>query len=87
MGDVIHSTAIEIARLRTEIARLTQALRLADAAMNYMGDRLNDMSACEEEDERACELAFASVREALGYPLPGDAEIFARHLQVGTETT
>ena len=56
---------------------LPDALRLAMDAMNYMGDALNDMDACEPEDEAATSLAFAVVRTALGEALERDAETIA----------
>lgn len=51
-----------------EAERLREALRLADAAMNHMGDVLNELGAEEPENdagEGATSRAFAAVRAAL----------------------
>lgn len=54
---------LAVARARNE--RLREALRLADAAMNHMGDALNAMDACLPEDEAAVAAAFEAVSAAL----------------------
>lgn len=41
-------------------------LKAIYAAMNHMGDALNDMDAVEDEDEEATALAFGAIRELLG---------------------
>lgn len=50
-----------------EIFRLREALRLAEAAMNYMGDVLNNMDAVEPEDLAITKPAFEAARAALNH--------------------
>ncbi len=48
-----------------EVGRLREALKLAEVAMNHMGDALNNMDAVEVEDLVITEPAFKAVRAAL----------------------
>lgn len=53
------------ARLIAAAPDMAEALEMAEAAMNYMGDILNNMDAVLPEDEAATEAAFEAVRAAL----------------------
>lgn len=50
---------------KATLAKLVEALRAADHAMNYMGDVLNGMDAVTDEDMRQTEGDFEIVRETL----------------------
>ena len=52
--------------LRAEAARLRVVLAMAYAAMNYMGDKLNEGDSVEDEDMAATTEAFEAVATALG---------------------
>lgn len=47
LGEAIN----ELERLREVNAELVEALTVARAAMEHMGDKLNDMDAVEDDDE------------------------------------
>ncbi len=57
---------IDISKATNDIPTLHRALAAAYEAMNYMGDQLNAMAACEPEDEEFAAPRFRIVREALG---------------------
>jgi hypothetical protein len=74
MQESLDESRAESDAAESALASAREALKAADAAMNHMGDVLNEMDAVEPEDEEKTGPAFALVRIALGEPMDGDEE-------------